>query len=274
MRPITTVAALAALTLTSATFAASIGTDNAANAPYADGFQPGDNGGSGFGVWTLAPSSNSGNAGFFIYTSTQNGNGDSNNDGDIDSSSKAWGLYANSGQSAVATRAFTGLPLALGQTFSIDLDTGYIDNGSRVGVALLDSTGDAAFEFYFRGGRSFYTYSDGLGSEHSTAIGFTDEGLHLTFSLGQFNTYTATITPRDGSAGTSFIGSLTSANYGDISGLRLFNENAGPDAPRDAYFNNLSITGTPAPAPVPLPAAAIGALPLLALTALRRRRVG
>lgn len=53
-----------------------------ANDPvYDDGWGTGDDGGTGFGAWTLG---DSGSHGHFIATSTTNGDGDSNSDGDID----------------------------------------------------------------------------------------------------------------------------------------------------------------------------------------------
>jgi hypothetical protein len=58
--------------------------------------------GSGWGSgnqWQLVSGANSG---FFIYTSSANGNGSS---GNIDTSGKSWGMYANSGDTASAVRA-------------------------------------------------------------------------------------------------------------------------------------------------------------------------
>src|SRR5258706_5426102 len=69
-----------------------IGLDNASNPPYADGWQTGDNGGTGLGPWTLVSNGNANQTGFFIGSSANNGNAPS---GNIDVAGKSWGLYSN-----------------------------------------------------------------------------------------------------------------------------------------------------------------------------------
>jgi len=86
--------------------------DNAADPAYNDGWQNGDNGGTGFQPWVLQAWGSY--AGMFIGSSVANAdgldNGDSHgvaNDGDIDVNGRSWGLYAgDNGGYAQAIRAF------------------------------------------------------------------------------------------------------------------------------------------------------------------------
>src|SRR5438874_11667048 len=101
-----------ALTLTSVALAATLnattpGTDNAADAGYASGWTNGTDGGTTatFGAWQLvATPTGTGTAGFFIGDSTTLGGG--NSGGNVNTSAKAFGLFAHSGSNADATRSF------------------------------------------------------------------------------------------------------------------------------------------------------------------------
>lgn len=213
--------------------------DNAGDGVYNDGWQTGDGGG-----WQLA-TSGSGSGGFFVSSSTGNGGGDSNNDGDINSySGVAWGMYANSGKMAEATRLFN-TPLQVGQTFKIDMDNGYINSaGPSVGLSLRDSSNTNRFEFFFRGGQSHYEINDASGTRDS-GIGFTDQGLHLTFTLTATNTYSLNVVAVNTNSPTGGPWTI-SGTMGGVTGklidrLRLFNYNAGSGTNYDAYFNNIIV---------------------------------
>src|ERR1044072_8956391 len=103
--------------------AAVTATDNASNAPYSDGWQSGDNGGTGWGgVWALTVSGTISQSGHFVYDSTKNADGARAGPPPADGNTTtagpaAWGMYANSGQSARAARPFSGA-LDVGQGFS------------------------------------------------------------------------------------------------------------------------------------------------------------
>ena len=191
--------------------------------------------GSGWGSgnqWQLVSGANSG---FFIYTSSANGNGSS---GNIDTSGKSWGMYANSGDTASAVRAL-GAGLSVGQTIQLDMDNGWIDSGT-VGIGLQNSTGDSVWEFYFHGGDSYYTINDSAGPTPTT-IGFTADGLRIAFTLTSASTYSVTITtPLGGTTYGPFTGSLINPAGGQaITQLRLYNDDAGSFSSHDAYFNSI-----------------------------------
>ena len=102
--------------------------------PPPPGWNNGDNGGFGMGPWTLNPALNTPQNGFFVDDSTGNNgtSGDTNGDGDINTipGPRAWGLYANSGQTASAVRDFN-LPFTPGSVFEIFMDNGDVQAGGR-----------------------------------------------------------------------------------------------------------------------------------------------
>ncbi len=225
-------------------------TDAASDAVYDPSWDSGDNGGTGFGSWSL---NINGNAGHFVGSSTGNGNGDTNADGDINSSGKAWGMYANSGGLSEAFRSIIS-PLGAGTSFSIDMDNGFIDNGSTVGLALQNDAGTNLFEFLFIGGGSEYIINDNTGIGRSTGLGFTDEGLQLSFTFSTGNNYSVQITRLEGGNAT------VSGTLADTpTKFRIFNANAGAGSTNDLFFNNLSVNDPERPA-VALNTAAAGSV--------------
>ena len=121
---------------------------NAAAATYSGGGNfNGLNGGTGFGNFSVSPSSNGGTSGAFIGSS--NGNGDGS--GGTGIGSFCWALYANSGNTAAAVRPFSN-PLNPGATLSFGFDNGFIDNGGTVGFGIQNSSGENLVEYYYIGG--------------------------------------------------------------------------------------------------------------------------
>jgi hypothetical protein len=281
MKPISALAILIATTIAISfnAHAAGLASDSAADAAYNDGWQTGDNGGTGFGAWSLT---SIGPSGFFTQTSTGNGFGaDPGNDGDINSAGRAWGTYAsldgpNSGV-ALATRAFTGA-LDEGQTFVIDMDNGFIQNSSNpagtVGFSLQNSAGREKFWFQFTGGDSTYKIIDGTGAV-DTGIAFTDQGLHIEFTMGSVDissTYSVRVTAvgSDGPSGLPFVHSGTLFDSAldpveFVDRVQLFNYTAGNGSSADAFFNNMAVV------PEPATGLLVG-LGLLGVAALRKRR--
>ncbi|PWU09015.1 MAG: hypothetical protein C5B50_28095 [Verrucomicrobia bacterium] len=216
-----------------------LASDNASDPAYNAGWASAV-AGFGLGPWTLNTTSGSG--GFFVYDSSTNGSGSS---GNINTAgNKSWGMFANSGKLSEALRSFN-MPLAVGQTFKVDMDNGYINNASQnggskgpgiVGVSLRNGNSDR-FVFYFQGGDTQYRINDSS-SGRATGIPFTDGGLHIELKLLGPDTYTVTITP-NGGATTTLTGTLS--NSGSIGVVRLFNSSAGFGSAHDAYFNSLLV---------------------------------
>lgn len=207
--------------------------DDASDPVYAV-WEDGDNGGAGFGPWTL---STTGNAGHFAGTSTVNGDGDGNGDGDIDVSDVAWGMWANSGGQSNAVRTFD-MPLSAGSVFYVHLDTGYVDTGNTVGLGLRNGSSENLLEIYFQGGGANYTINR-LAGEMDTGLGFSDEGLAIVITLTSASTYQARIDLLAGGGGT-FTGDLMSPTNGQtVAEARFFNVNAGSNDPRNFYLNRM-----------------------------------
>lgn len=261
--------------LSSVSFAANVALDDASDTAYSGGWTNGSNGGSGFAAWLFgftSPGNPSVN-GNFIGSSTGNGDGADNGtigglpaDGDINSAGAAWGLYANSTNNVEAIRGLTGGSLAVGQTITASLDNGFLNTGSTVGLSLRNALNQNIWEVFFTGGNPSYTINDGAGFTGST-VGFTDEGLDITFTLVSASTYNAIIARQDGVNQVILGGSLITPGSGAqaIDEIRYFNANAGSGGNFDAFGNSLAVVPEPA-------TLALSGLGLLGLLIARRRK--
>jgi len=247
---------LMSLGLAVGAYAATPGTDNAADAAYNLGWTEGTDGGTPatFNPWSLTENNNNGTtvfAGYFIGDSTAGS-------GDINTSGKSFGVFANpAGAFANANRSFDSA-LDVGQTFSIDLAVNF-RNGNK-GINLYSGGTGGVQLFNFNVGSDMYS------------IQGTDTGLaydpasvfHLAFTQDTLGGGTYSV-----SRGASvFSGSYT----GDIDALRLYNAgtNGGEDGAADnLYANNLSIT---APIPEPATVLLVGPALLGGMFFVRRRR--
>ncbi len=265
------------LALGSVANAALIASDSAADSAYDSGWVDGSNGGTGFGPWSLNVSIQDGDRnGFFMGSSANNGSAPS---GNIDTAGRSWGMYANGSDAvlnalAVAYRPFTG-SLSVGQTLTLAMDNGFIDNSYMVGFSLMNAdpatpipvgalpNSNTRFSFSFTGGESTYklTLGDGMGGTTSvdTGVGFTADGLSVAFTLLAGDQYAFSV-----NGGTPFTGSLGGTSDEALNGIALFNYRAGEGSSNDAFFNSLAI----------IPEPGTGLLVGLGLlgVALRRRR--
>lgn len=243
--------------------------DQASNTPYDDGWQTGDNGGSGFGSWTLRTQSG-GQDGFngqFIGTSGSNGSGDPSPN--IDTSGESFGLYGNTANSAVSFRDFSSGQLAFKSTFSWSMDNGYIDeSGASVGLTLRNGSADSGvsdynsgvrFEFLFLQGNANYTYVDGTGT-HDSGIAFTDTGLRLSFTLTGLNSYSLSVSNLNSGLVSVFTGTLGGTANSSIDSFAVYNRFAGSGGARDAFFNLFEVNAVPEPSTVMLWATGMGTL--------------
>jgi len=157
------------------------------------------------------------------------------------SAARAWGLYANSGALSEALRPFAS-PLAVGQTFIIDYDSGFIDVGGTVGFGLRNALGENRFELFFAGGDSFYRVK-GNGPSVVTAIGYTGEGLHVEVTLTGADSFSVKIVRLQSGTSQTLTGTLGGTAGSAIELVRFFNATAGGGSAKDAFFNSLSIPG-------------------------------
>jgi hypothetical protein len=182
-------------------------------------------------------------------------------------------LYANSGNSATASRDFTGGDLAVGQSFSLAFDNGNIATGASDTMSLVDASGNTLFQFGFAGGESNYFYSDYATTAGNTGIGFTYFGLDTVFTLTTASTYSFTITPIDSAVSAV---TITGTINGSIAGFNAVDDNAGSGGGSNFYINSAAVAAAPSSA-VPLPATfglvLAGGMSLAAI-GLNRRRFG
>ena len=227
-----------------ASYGALVASDNEADAAYSANWLSGSNGGTGFNAWALIAT---GTAGFFTGDSSLNAGGTS---GNINTSGKSWGAFANTGGLASAVRTFqAGGPnaastLAIGQQFVTSFDNGFINSGGTVGFGLQDSAGGNRFEFFFAGGAAGYTVSDS--APVTTAHGFTGDGLRATFTLTGTDKYSFGLSYNTGApASESFSGTLKGTAGNGIDRFRFFNSNAGTTSNNDAFINSVAIVPEP-----------------------------
>jgi hypothetical protein len=245
--------------------AANLADDNAANSPYDDGWQTLDNGGTGFGAWTLngPGDANGAHGGFFMGSSSGNAGGSS---GNIDTAGRSWGMFANTSQTVSAIRPLTGGSLLVGQMITLKIDNGFLNNPSSEGFGLQTSGGSNRLEFFFNGGDSDYTIANSTGN-HDTGIGFTGNGLSFAFTLTGTNTYSLDVTPNGGGT-TNFTGTLEGVAGTGIDQMRFFDFNGGngqTGGNGDFFANSLEV--------VPEPSTWLaGAMTLGGCFYLRRRR--
>lgn len=183
----------------------------------------GSTGGYGFGSWSLTAN---GNAGHFLADGSFNMNV---------GTTKGFGIYANSGGVATATRNFNNA-LASGDTVMLKFDNNWVDNGAQVGFSLADSAGTSRLRFYFVGGEQFYRVSDTV-TGRQTTIPYTDAGLTVYITLGDSGSYTLV------AGGSSVSGTLGAGNA--VSRLVVQNNNGGSATERNLYFGELTVTGDP-----------------------------
>jgi hypothetical protein len=237
--------ALLALLCPAASCFSQIAADSAQNYPMTVGggvWNNGDNNGFGFQPWQFVVN---GSGGLFLGDSTENGGnglGNGGSSGGINSPNiRAFGAFANNGGTADAVRPFS-VPLAIGNTFSFDFDNGFIDNGAMEGIRLADSTtGSTMWEFIFTGGQSVYQVFDARGFVDTT-LPFTDDGMHVDFTLTGTTSYAVTIQQAD-STTRVITGNL--ANPGSVSEFSFFDHNGGFNSSNNVYANNLVIVPEP-----------------------------
>ncbi len=212
-----------------------------------------------FGAWTFTTTSGgAGQNGFFTASSTNNGAGGG---AGIDSifdpgppggptTNIAWGVYANSGQTAVAYRPFSGGSLGPNQAFELQMDNGNIDAGGYVGFVLrtgnitTNKNEGQRFEFLFAGGDATYKYIDATGV-HDTGLGFTSGGMGVRITVYDSDFYELRVNVFGEFTTHLYAGTLGGSPNTGIDSFAFYNQNAGGTSANDAFFNKLVVTTVP-----------------------------
>ena len=219
-------------------FASTPGTDNAAQAAYADGWTTGDNGGSGFLAWTLSANvTGAGAAGNFIGSSTQLAGPGAN----VDTGTSSFGTYGQgTGADAGnfdAFRSFAGGGLAVGQTFSLDLAVNFRNGFKGLDLRSGGATGGNLFNFNI--GADDYVVNGAATGNGSIGNAYSDNtAFRLAFTQTSATGGTWTIT-RSGGVADSDTGTYT----GVPDTLHLYVGTTDGGTANNLYANNLSITG-------------------------------
>jgi hypothetical protein len=249
--------------------------DSATDPVYADGWQAGDNGGSGFTPWNF--DSDPGTVGTHTIDTTSA----------FDALKPAWRL-ANDPDITRAGRGFA--PLQVGQTVSMTIDNPGVRQFFKGYIVRLNSGGGnicyggapctvgttpkervSAFRFeYFNYG--LWQSSDLAGS-HNTTLFDTDTaaaGARFDFTLTGPETYTMTMDPFGPGPTYTQSGALANTGSGPINWMEfvMFNKTTDPTQPTDFYIGSIQVI--PEPATCTLLAAGAGAL--VGATGRRRKQ--
>lgn len=228
-----------------ASHAANMAFDSAADPAYSNGWMNGSNGGYGFGPWILTGVGT--NYEFVIQSSTVNGDGDSNGDGDIDTGGYSWGLAVGDASIAFAIRPFTGGDLSPGQTFSVDFDFGYHYDPSKSGmlVGFFDSSlGADVFGIYVRTNSTTLFYTDALNDLTPIPVGNNDEGFRLIFFMTGLTNYQATIVSKLTGSSYGWSGTLSNAPAYFVA-QNASVETGSTDNPYRLFINSMEIVPEP-----------------------------
>lgn len=217
--------------------AAQLAFDNASQPAYSDGWQTGDNGGSGFGPWQITLN------GGIVGVGTSTANGDAKlPTGDIDSAGGlAWSMSsARVVGRPVAVRPLVGA-LAVGQKLSFEVDG--LDAGANSDgfVVLVGNAADVRWGLTIH---SLATHAGTDTSGYTLVAERTPEGMHVDFTLTGPDTYAASVRVLDGSDPVLLSGTLDGAAGPAIDQLSFA---VGPSfAPVDAFYaNNIAVTPEP-----------------------------
>jgi hypothetical protein len=237
---------LTALVLTRSARSAVFAADNASNAAYSDGWQAGDNGGTGFGPWIFS-FSGSGSGLLYLPQFIDNGPlpGDS-------LGAPSFALTTGDQRSAFETsevrRTFTA-PLLVGEMLSADINGSALD--SRAPAFTIGNTFDLLGT---NGSERFSLFTNNeYHAGRWTATGDADTGIqpgssfHVDFTLVSANTYNLVLSPVAGGAplfaqmGAPLAGTT---NVG-IDRLRITDYGTGSsaDGSKELFFDNLTVTG-------------------------------
>lgn len=234
-------AAAASVVLSSGALAADPAFDDASTNNYPGGaWATGDNGGFGFGAWTITTNAP---AGSFI--------------GDTALSDPSFGIFSEGAGSITAYRPFTGGALLSGESFNVSLaNTATIDG--EIGLSLMEGA-TARWTLKFVGGGSAWQLNDGGGDFGSGQDYAANTALAFSFTYNGGSSYSYTFGT---GSGDNF---NASADISNIDGVQFFSVNQG--AGQNMGFNNLEVVPEPSTyALLALSAAAMGGY------VIRRRR--
>ena len=251
--------------------------DSAADPAYNSGWADGSNGGYGFGPWSITTNNDNTQhfAGTFIADAGASGVNSA-----IDTDGRAFGMYANtapnsSGASVSAMRDFTGGPLQVGQSFSLQIAVNYRDGAK--GVILNGGPPFGSLGGLFIGGfpehYSLYVY-DGTSTVSYENISYQADSLFsVTFTVTAPTELQIHLT-RMSTAGFEDFGTISGMFQAgsNPTGFNLYYGSTAQYYPQDdLFFNNFTVSGIAVSEPSLLGLIAFGTI-LLGIAQFQRRR--
>ncbi|MCI0332623.1 MAG: hypothetical protein L0228_05310 [Planctomycetes bacterium] len=234
------------VSLSNSAAAAIIASDNASNSAYADGWQAGDNGGTGFGPWSF---DFSGSGSGLLHDPQFIDNAPL-----VENSLGAPAFALTTGAEPLAfetseVRRTFNLPIAIGQTFSADVD------GSALDPLAPPFTIGNTFDFFGANGSERFSLltNNEFHSGNWTATGDADTGIlagssfRIEFTLATVNTYNLVLSPI---AGGPPLFTQTGATLAGTPGVGInririsaYGTGSSIDGSKEMFFDNLTISG-------------------------------
>lgn len=226
-------------------------TDNASNSPYADGWDNGDNGGTGFEMWALSSTADTnelnaiyGNDPHFI-----DGVGVGPLPGNL-LGPPAFGLTnSNELDDLVAAARLFDLPLEVGQSLYVEIDGSALEGDLGIGnlVELIGTDGATRFEVGTANGE----FGNNWSYNASDTLVAAEDMFTLMFTLKANDRFDLSMTDSGGSGFGVFNGQLSGTAGAAINQVRFstFGTGSSSDGAREMFINNLRITGNTIPEP-------------------------
>jgi hypothetical protein len=234
------------VTLLQFAFGATVALDDASQPSYTDGWQAGDNGGTGFGPWSFAFSGN-GNGLVHPPQFIDNGPLPGNSLG-----APAFGLSTGDQRNAFETsevqRIFVA-PIAVGQTFIADVDGSALDSNApafTIGNTfdLFGSVGKERFSLITNNQYNNDHWTVGPGVDTGIPAG---NAFHIDFKLVTTDSYDLALSPIGGGAPyfTQTGAPLAGTSGAAINRLRISDYGTGSSAngSKELFFDNLLVSG-------------------------------
>src|SRR4051812_1740851 len=225
--------------------AITVASDDASQTAYADGWQAGDNGGAGFGAWTFGFS---GSRPDLLYDPQFIDRGPLPGDHlGAPTFALTTGARASQSDTSEVVRALAS-QLAIGQTFSVDIDGSILDTSGasfRMGntFQLFGSDGQERFALFTS--NQYHGNNWTATGDANTSIPAAN-AFHVAFTLATANTYNLVITPFGGGSAlfSQTAAPLDGTAGSPIQSFRLSDYGTGSsaDGSKEFFFDNLLIT--------------------------------
>ena len=211
--------------------------DDAADAAYNDGWQGGDNGGSGFGDWILGDWATNGADRAAIGSSTVNGGAST-----IDTSGKAFSLQNVDGTNEfIVVYRYLNESLTPGQTFSFDMDVNWRNGYKGFRARDVGEVNIFQIEVGNFDGDDGTRVSEVVGGSVDLGNDYQeDTQYHVAFEQTTTTGGTWSVT-RSGGLADSDSGTYT----GKVNSIELYSIFTSSDDQSRIYYNNFDVSYTP-----------------------------